>query len=72
MKVLKTRIAEYRRAANVTQIELADAVDVRRETIARLERGLYNPSLKLAYDIAQYFDTSIEDMFTYVDIEETD
>lgn len=72
MKVLQTRIAEYRRVNNVTQSELAEKVDVRRETIARLERGLYNPSLKLAYDIAQYFDTSIEDMFTYVDIEETD
>ena len=70
MKVLKTRIAEFRRSANVTQIELADAVDVRRETIARLERGLYNPSLKLAYDIARFFGTSIEDIFAYVDIEE--
>ena len=70
MKVLKTRIAEYRRAANVTQIELADAVDVRRETIARLERGLYNPSLKLAYDIAQYFGVTIEEVFSFKEAEE--
>lgn len=70
MKMLKTRLADYRKSAGITQIELADAVDVRRETIARLERGLYNPSLKLAYEIASFFGVSIEAIFSYVDIDD--
>lgn len=70
MKVLQTRISEFRRANNVTQGELAEKVDVRRETIARLERGMYNPSLKLAYDIAQFFGVSIEEVFFYVEVDE--
>jgi len=70
MKELKTKIAEYRKARNVTQGDLADAVDVRRETIVRLEKGMYNPSLKLAYDIAQFFEVTIEEIFQFVDVED--
>ncbi len=70
MKELRTKIADFRRAANVTQSELAEAVEVRRETIVRLEKGQYNPSLKLAYDIAQFFRVPIEDVFSFVEVGE--
>ena len=49
------------------QAELAKLVDVRRETIGNLENGKYNPSLKLAMDIAKIFDTTAEDIFTFED-----
>ena len=48
---MKTRIKELRARDNLTQFELAQRVSVRRETIVFLEKGKYNPSLKLAYDI---------------------
>lgn len=63
--VLRTRIKELRAERNITQSELAEAVNVRRETIVHLENEKYNPSLKLAYDIAQYFQCSIEKVFWY-------
>ena len=59
MTELKTKIVEFRREQNITQGDLADRVGVRRETIVRLERGQYNPSLKLAYDISMVFGVSI-------------
>lgn len=65
MAVLKTKLKEYRAAKNMKQGELAELVDVRRETIIRLEKGLYNPSLKLAMDIAKVFGTTVEELFTY-------
>ena len=49
------------------QSELARLVDVRRETIGRLERGQYNPSLKLAMDIAKVFYTTVEEIFIFTD-----
>ena len=49
----------------MTQEELAQKVGVRRETIVFLEKGKYNPSLKLAYQVAQVFDRSIEELFTF-------
>jgi putative transcriptional regulator len=49
------------------QSELAQLVGVRRETIGNLENGKYNPSLKLAMDIAKVFDTTVEDVFTFED-----
>ena len=49
------------------QGELAEKVGVRRETIIRLERGQYNPSLKLAMDIAKVFGTDVEDLFSFSD-----
>jgi putative transcriptional regulator len=49
------------------QSELAQLVGVRRETIGNLENGKYNPSLKLAMDIAKVFDTTVEDIFTFED-----
>ena len=52
-------------ARNMEQAALAEQVGVRRETIGRLERGLYNPSLKLAMDIAKVFDTTVEEIFFF-------
>ena len=70
MTELKTKIVEYRRDQNITQGDLADRVGVRRETIVRLERGQYNPSLKLAYDIANVFGVPIEEVFQFSEVED--
>ena len=60
---MKTRIKEVRARDHLTQQQLADKVNVRRETIVFLEKGKYNPSLKLAYEISQVFALSIEEVF---------
>ena len=62
---MRTRIAELRRARRISQAELADAVDVTRQTIISLENGRYNASLLLAHKIARYFDLTIEDVFLF-------
>jgi putative transcriptional regulator len=62
---MRTRIKEYRAKFNMTQEELAKRVGVRRETIVFLEKGKYNPSLKLAYKIARVFNAKIEDLFIF-------
>ncbi len=67
MTVLKTRMHEYRKDMNIQQAELAEMVGVRRETIGKLENGKYNPSLKLAMDIATVFGKSVEEVFYFVD-----
>ncbi len=51
----------------INQSELAQAVGVRRETIVNLENGKYNPSLKLAMDIAHYFGKTVEEIFIFED-----
>lgn len=66
---LKTEIKRYRQEKNITQEELASSVGVRRETIVFLEKGKYNPSLKLAYDISKIFGVKIEDIFIFEDEE---
>lgn len=63
--MLSTRIKEFRARLDMSQGELAERVGVRRETIGHLERGAYNPSLKLAWDIARVFGTTIEDVFEF-------
>ena len=60
---MKTRIKELRARDGLTQVELARRVGVRRETIVFLEKGKYNPSLQLAWNIARIFDLPIEDVF---------
>jgi putative transcriptional regulator len=60
---MNNRIKEFRARHNLTQDDLARKVNVRRETIVFLEKGKYNPSLKLAYDIARIFGEKIEDVF---------
>ena len=67
MSRLKTRIHELRKEHKVQQKELAEAVGVRRETIVNLENGKYNPSLKLAMDIAHFFGKKVEDVFEFVE-----
>ena len=62
---MQTRIQELRKERRVTQSELADAVNVSRQTIISLENGKYNASLVLAHKIAQFFNLSIEDIFVF-------
>ena len=62
---MNNRIKEYRARYNLTQEDLAKKVNVRRETIVFLEKNKYNPSLKLAHDIARVFDISIEEIFLF-------
>ena len=62
--MIKNRIREYRARAGVKQEELAKLVGVRRETIGNLEKGRYNPSLILAWNIAKVFGVAIEEVFT--------
>jgi putative transcriptional regulator len=62
---MNNRIKEFRAKFDLTQDDLAKKVNVRRETIVFLEKNKYNPSLKLAYDIAKVFGVSIEDVFVF-------
>ena len=63
--MLITHIRRHRLLADMNQADLARLVGVRRETIGHLERGPYAPSLKLAWDIAKVFGTSIEELFEF-------
>ena len=63
---------EYRKAINLQQAELAEMVGVRRETIGKLENGKYNPSLKLAMDIAKVFGKTVEEVFAFEEDGEDD
>lgn len=65
MPNLKTKLKEYRAKTGMKQGDLAEKVGVRRETIIRLEKGQYNPSLKLAMDIAKAFETTVEELFSF-------
>ncbi len=64
---MTSRIKELRARDNLTQRDLAHKVGVRRETIVFLEKGKYNPSLKLAHDIARVFGLKIEEVFIFDD-----
>ena len=59
------RLKKYRQLKNLTQEQLAERVGVRRETIMRLEKAQYNPSLKLAIDIARAVEAPIEEIFIF-------
>lgn len=63
--MLKTKMKEYRARCNINQEELAALVGVRRETISNLETGRYNPSLKLAFDVAKALHTTVEELFDF-------
>ena len=65
--MLITQIKEYREQRKMTQGELAALVGVRRETIVHLENGRYNPSLKLAMDIARVFGAAVEELFRFTE-----
>jgi len=62
---MNNRIKELRARSNLTQLDLAKMVGVRRETIVFLEKGKYNPSLKLAYDVSRVFKSKIEEVFIF-------
>ncbi len=62
---MNNRIKEFRARENLTQLDLAKLVNVRRETIVFLEKGKYNPSLKLAYEISKIFKSKIEEVFIF-------
>ena len=62
---MKNRLGELRRIHGIRQEELAAALEVSRQTIGSLENGRYNPSLKLAMDIAKVFHVTGEDLFEF-------
>lgn len=62
---MKNRLEALRKQRNITQEELAAALEVSRQTIGSLENGRYNPSILLAFKISRYFGLSIEDIFIY-------
>jgi putative transcriptional regulator len=64
---MKTRMREHRAKHGLTQEKLAEMVGVRRETIIFLEQGRYNPSLRLAYNVAKALRASIEEIFLFDD-----
>lgn len=67
---MKNRVQEFRKAARLSQEELAAKVGVTRQTITSLENGKYQASLLLAHKLARYFETAIEEMFLFDDEEE--
>lgn len=62
---VKNKLEEIRKEKGITQEELADALEVSRQTISSLENGRYNPSIILAFKISRYFNLSIEEIFIY-------
>jgi transcriptional regulator len=62
---VKNRLEEIRKAKGITQEELANALEVSRQTVGSLENGRYNPSIILAFKIARFFDVAIEEVFIY-------
>ena len=62
---MKNRLEELRKRRGIRQEELAAALEVTRQTISSLEHGRYNPSILLAFKLARYFGTTIEDIFIY-------
>ena len=72
MAELITKIHELRREKRMSQSELAEAVGIRRETLSHLENGKYNPSLKLAMDIAKVFGKRVEDVFEFIEDEDNE
>lgn len=69
--MLRTKVKEYRERAGLKQSELAALAGARRETIVHLENGRYNPSLKLAMDIAKVFHTTVEELFFFSEDQES-
>jgi transcriptional regulator len=62
---VKNKLEEIRKAKGITQEELANTLEVSRQTVGSLENGRYNPSIILAFKIARFFDVSIEEVFIY-------
>ncbi|MDR2202799.1 MAG: helix-turn-helix transcriptional regulator [Nitrososphaerota archaeon] len=64
---MKTHMKEYREKIGITQEQLAKKLGVARQTILFIEKGKYNPSLRLAYQISKELNAKIEDLFTFDD-----
>ena len=64
-KTIENQLKVYRAKYDLTQKDLAKEVGVTRQTISALEKGRYNPSLELAFEICDYFDCTVEEIFTY-------
>ncbi len=64
-ETLNNRLADVRRIRGVTQDQLADALDVSRQTISSIENGRYNPSIVVAFRLARFFEMAIEQIFIY-------
>lgn len=62
---MKNRLEEIRKLKGIKQEDLANALEVSRQTISSLENGRYNPSITLAFKISRYFNMSIEEIFIY-------
>ncbi|MCH5190379.1 MAG: helix-turn-helix transcriptional regulator [Oscillospiraceae bacterium] len=62
---MKNRLEELRKSRNLRQDELGEALGVSRQTVISIEKGKYNPSITLAFKIAGYFNTTIEEIFIY-------
>ncbi len=62
---MKNILEQLRKQMSISQLELADAMEVSRQTISSLENGRYNPSIVLAFKLARYFDKPIEEIFIY-------
>lgn len=69
---MENHIKNFRKESNITQQQLADLVSVSSRTIISLEKGQYNPSVLLAYKIAQVFKVSIEELFIFEEDEENE
>jgi putative transcriptional regulator len=63
--VIKAKLKVFRAMRDLTQEDLANEIGVTRQTVIAIERGKYNPSLELAFKIAMFFETSLEDIFVY-------
>ena len=62
---MNNRLADIRKEHRITQEELADALEVSRQTISSIENGRYNPSIILAFRIARFFQSTVEQIFIY-------
>ncbi|WP_303247640.1 helix-turn-helix transcriptional regulator [uncultured Methanobrevibacter sp.] len=62
---MKNNLEKLRNECSISQVELADAMEVSRQTISSLENGRYNPSIVLAFKLARYFNKNIEEIFIY-------
>lgn len=64
---MKNNLEKLRNENSISQVELACAMEVSRQTISSLENGRYNPSIVLAFKLARYFNKTIEEIFIYED-----
>ena len=62
---MENRVEEFRKQMGLKQDEFAQAIKVSRQTVSSIESGKYNPSLELAFTIADFFDKSIEEIFIH-------